>query len=392
VLPARDSGTAPATASMGENRTMLISIPPGEPRLPEIAGATWRPLAEADAAAYARLSEACRVVDGGSEVTTEETARRELTDPHAPMATNTACLASDNGELLACAVVHERLEGRTARRVFLWGLTHPAHRGRGIGAALVGWAELRGREVLAAAPGDLPRLLEAFCEENVTDAIDLHRRFGFRPVRWYRDMRRDLREPVPAEPSLADLRVVGFDPGWTERLRLAHNEAFRDHWGSEPLPADVFGRNFVGDPRFRADLSFLVLDGEELAGYTINYVAEEDWAATGVREGWIGQLGVRRPWRRRGVATALLLRSLAVFRAAGLEAASLGVDTENPTGAVGLYERVGFRPLKRFVRLAKDLEEPPGPATGAGPVAGPAPRAAPGAGPRGAGRPPTAGP
>ena len=339
---------------------MRLRRPPDCPPLPELPELAWRPLTEADAPAYARLCEACRVVDDGTEVTTEAIARRELTNPHAPIATNSACLAAADGELVAYGMVMERLDGVRARHVFLWGLTHPSHRRRGIGTALVGWGEARGREILAGQPADLPRLLETFRDEVVTDAIGLHRRFGFRPVRWYHEMRRDLAEPIPPEPDLGPLRTICFEPAWAERVRLAHNEAFADHWGSEPLPADVFERDFVGDPHFRADLSFLVLDGDEPAGYTINYVAEEDWEATGVREGWIGQLGVRRPWRRRGVATALLLRSMAAFRAAGLDTASLGVDTENPTGAVGVYERVGFRPWKRFVRLAKALEQPAG--------------------------------
>ncbi len=93
-------------------------------------------------------------------------------------------------------------------------------------------------------------------------------------------------------------------------------------------------------------------------------MAEADWEATGVREGWVGQLGVRRAWRRRGLATALLVRSMEAFRAAGLEAATLGVDTENPTGALGIYERVGFRPIRRFVRLRRPLG-PPAAAQGA---------------------------
>jgi mycothiol synthase len=333
-------------------------LPSGLPALPSIPGLTWRPLALADAAAYARLSEACRVADGGTEVTTEETARRELTDPHTPVATNSACLAAEDGELVAYGAVMERLDGTRARHVYLWGTTHPAHRGRGIGSALVSWAVARGREILAGRPADLPRLLEAFRDEAMTDAIELHQRLGFRPVRWYHDMRRDLRQPIPDEPGPAGLQVVAFDPAWEERVRLVHNEAFADHWGSEPLPVDVFERDFVGDPRFRADLSFLVLDGAELVGYTLNYVAEDDWAVTGIRDGWIGQLGVRRGWRRRGVATALLVRSMLAFRDAGLEMASLDVDSENPTGAVGVYERVGFRPEKRFVRLALELAVP----------------------------------
>jgi ribosomal protein S18 acetylase RimI-like enzyme len=138
-----------------------------------------------------------------------------------------------------------------------------------------------------------------------------------------------------------------------EPVRLAHNEAFADHWSSEPLTPEEWDRHFVGDAFFRGDLSFVAFDGSEIVGYAVNYVAEADWEATGVREGWVGQLGVRRPWRRRGLATALLVQSMEAFLTAGLEAATLGVDAENPTRALGVYERVGFRPVRCSVRLQR---------------------------------------
>jgi ribosomal protein S18 acetylase RimI-like enzyme len=157
-------------------------------------------------------------------------------------------------------------------------------------------------------------------------------------------------------PDLGGLRLVGYEPPMGQPLLAIHNEAFLDHWGSEPLTPEIWNHEFVGDPFFRGDLSFVVLDGAEIAGYTVNYVVESDWQAAGIREGWVGQLGVRRPWRKRGVATALLVRSMEAFRAAGLEAATLGVDAENPTGALGVYERVGFRPIRRSVRLQRPYE------------------------------------
>jgi len=339
-----------------------------------IPGAAWRPLAPADAPALARLAEAARIADEDEEVLTEEDVLRELTDPQAPAATNTLGLVDPAGELLGWAIVRQRLDGRSSRRVFLGGAVHPAHRGRGIGRALLAWSEARGREVLAAQPDDLPRQLEAFLPGTQAAAIDLHERAGFAIVRHYTDMRRYLADPLPPLPDLGDLRIEPYDPARTEAVRSAHNEAFADHWASEPVTRADWERNFVGDLRFRPEIAFVVLDGEDVAGQTINYLAEADWAASGVREAWIGQLGVRRPWRGRGVATALLVRSMDAFRALGLEAASLGVDTENPTGAVGLYERVGFRATRRYVRLRKAFEDPPGPGTTAGPETAPGPR------------------
>lgn len=315
--------------------------------------AAWRPLTLDDADAFIRLHEAARVADGGGEVTTEEVARRELSDPNCPVASNTLALSLLDGWLAATIMVHARLHGIASRRVFVWGVTHPAHRGQGIGTAILAWAVARADEILAEQPADLVRVVEAFKEVRLVDAVALHEAVGFRPARWYFDMRRDLREPLPDMPDLGGLRIEPYVAAMAEPVRLIHNEAFADHWGSEPLPPEIWGRDFVGDPFFRGDLSFVVLDGEEIAGYAVNYVSEADWEATGVREGWVGQLGVRRTWRKRGLATALLVRSMEAFRAADLEAATLGVDAENPTGALGVYERVGFRPIRRTIRMQR---------------------------------------
>jgi hypothetical protein len=136
---------------------------------------------------------------------------------------------------------------------------------------------------------------------------------------------------------VAGIRIVPYQPAHAEAVRRAHNDAFADHWSSEPVSPEDWERDFVGDPHFRADLSFVALAGDHVAGYSLDYCSEADWAAGDVRDAWIG----------------LLLRGMTAFRAAGMDAASLGVDTENPTGAVGLYERVGFTVNRRFVRLRR---------------------------------------
>jgi mycothiol synthase len=334
---------------LGHNRSM--------PRLPDpvstLPDAAWRPLTIDDVAAYVGLQEDVRVADAGTEVTTEDVARHELADPNCPIATNTLALALPDGSLAASIMVNARLSGIASRRVFLWAATHPDRRGRGVGAAILAWGIARAEEILAGQPAELLRIVETVKDVRLAEAVALHEAAGFRPARWYFDMRRDLREPFPAMPDLGGLRLVAYEASMGLPLLAIHNEAFLDHWGSEPLTPEIWNHEFVGDPFFRGDLSFVVLDGAEIAGYTVNYVLESDWQAAGIREGWVGQLGVRRPWRRRGLATALLVRSMEAFRAADLEAATLGVDAENPTGALGVYERVGFRPIRRSVRLQR---------------------------------------
>ncbi len=322
-----------------------------------VPGAHWRHLdPDRDVDAYVRLLEAARTADRGAEVTTAEIGHRALTDPLAPPQTNVIGLADGDGNLLGMARVEERLQGDSCRRAYVWGTTHPAYRGLGIGTTLAGWALTRATEVLRATPADLPRYVETFLDAPLVDARQVFERLGFQVVRWYADMQRDLSESLPPMPALGSVRIVPYSAARPEAIRAAHNEAFADHWGSEPIPEEIWTRDVTTSPSFRPDLSFAAMDGDEVAGYTIDWVAEADWAATGVRDGWIGSLGVRRAWRKRGLATALLLVALDAFRTAGLEAATLGVDMENPTGAVGIYERVGFRPIRRFVRLRARIE------------------------------------
>ena len=323
--------------------------------LADLPSATWRALSLGDVDALVALHEAVGAADAGEEVMTPELLRRQLGDPHSPAPTNTLALSLPDGSLAGAIVVQERLDAPDARRVALFGTTRPDLRGRGIGTALLAWGVARAEEVLSMQPAGPPGVVEAMVDERRADALALLEAAGFAPARWYLVMRCDLRDPIPPAVLQPGLRIEGYRPGLAEAVRLAHNEAFRDHWGSVPLEADVWQRDFVGDPRFRGDLSFVVWAGEELAGYTVNYLVQTDPAAPGAPEGWIGQLGVRRPWRRQGVASALLARSMRAFRDVGLDGAGLDVDSENPTGAVGVYARLGFRADGRSVRLQRPV-------------------------------------
>jgi ribosomal protein S18 acetylase RimI-like enzyme len=169
-------------------------------------------------------------------------------------------------------------------------------------------------------------------------------------------MERDLATELPVIPSTpAGLRVVAFDARYDEAVRLAHQEAFADHWGSSPPDPERWQHWFTGSRSFRPEVSLLALDGEEVAAYLLTYFFAADAEATGVREAWVGQVGTRPAWRRRGLASLLLATALTDYREAGYQRAALGVDTENASGALGLYERLGFRVDHRSVNWLKRI-------------------------------------
>ena len=121
----------------------------------------------------------------------------------------------------------------------------------------------------------------------------------------------------------------------------AEDEAFRDHWGSRRMTEEDFQITF-GRPQLDTDLWVVAWDGDDIAGVVQNWIWPEENATLGVRRGWLEHISVRRPWRRRGLARAITAESLRRIRAAGMTDAMLGVDMDNPNGALGLYQGLGF--------------------------------------------------
>ena len=126
----------------------------------------------------------------------------------------------------------------------------------------------------------------------------------------------------------------------------ADAEAFTDHWGGIDVSEQAFDRYF-GGPDFEPDLWRVAWDGEQVAGSVANVVMRQYNAQTGSRRAVLAGVSVRRPWRGRGLARALVAQSLAALRERGMTEAVLGVDADNPTGALGVYEVNGFVVARR---------------------------------------------
>ena len=181
----------------------------------------------------------------------------------------------------------------------------------------------------------------AYSQDRNPAAARLFERAGFPTVRYFAQLERGLGGPIPELELPAPLRMVNASLELSAATRAAKNSAFRDHWGSQPTPLEAWD-NFMTASTRRLDLSFLALDGDEVVGLVILDVNEDDWARQGYSSSYISLVGVVAPWRRRGVAPALLATGLRASRDAGLERTALDVDSENPTGALGLYTGMGF--------------------------------------------------
>jgi mycothiol synthase len=205
---------------------------------------------------------------------------------------------------------------------------HPDHRGRGLGVTLLGWTEAR---AAALSPPGSATKLRNYMPATDERAQSLLANRGYRPVRTFWHMERTLDGPVEDARVPAEITVRDYRGDDAEPLHVALEEAFADHWGSEPFPRDVFMQWMEQtDPA----LAGVALEGAEIAGAAI--------ARTVEGSGWVDVVAVRRPWRGRGLAKALLLRSFAELAGRGVATVMLNVDSANETGATGLYERVGM--------------------------------------------------
>jgi len=222
-----------------------------------------------------------------------------------------------------------------------WLIVHPDVTGRGIGAALIGVAESRARELGA------PALRLGTLAENSAGKALLEQH-GYRDVRHFFQMQIDLDGP-PSEPTWPEGVVVeGFDLDDARALHAAINDAFSGQWDFHPRPFDEWAKHRLEADDFDPTLWFVARDGDEIAGFAM--CSAKRWGTPHV-----ALLGVRKPWRRRGLGLALLHHVFGEFYRRGERKVGLGVDAQNPTGATLLYERAGMYVYTEDVVYEKEL-------------------------------------
>jgi ribosomal protein S18 acetylase RimI-like enzyme len=138
------------------------------------------------------------------------------------------------------------------------------------------------------------------------------------------------------------------------RIWDADTEAFRDHWNAAERTESDY-ESWFATPELDTGLWRVAWDGDEVAGSVMSFIFPDENETLGLRRGWLEHVSVRRPWRNRGVASALIAASLGALRDAGMSEAALGVDAENISGALRVYEAMGFRRDRTAVSFRKDF-------------------------------------
>lgn len=293
-----------------------------------------RPPREGDAALIAEVMSV-----GWPERRSEASVLRELTAPSADPERNARLAVAPTGEIVGAAMLDEIGEGSGKFWLDLRATTTSA------AEVLLDWGEARCRERASA-----PARLFAGSWSAGDALISALRARGFNAVRYSLRMAIDLSTeivpPVWPEGIVVRTRMAG-----DERLVYeTHMETFADSWEHEPADYADWSHWHLDGDRYDPSLSFLAFDEERLAAIAL---CREDDVLTST--GWVVILGVRRPWRKRGLGAALLRHAFAEFAARGCTRVVLGVDGTSLTGAERLYERVGMTVADRFEIYEKVL-------------------------------------
>ncbi|MCK4717208.1 MAG: GNAT family N-acetyltransferase, partial [Thermoplasmata archaeon] len=208
----------------------------------------------------------------------------------------------------------------------------PEWRGRGIRRAMLQWGEGISREKAASHP-TRPKVYDIWLALSEEDLVSLLEAEGYAPSRYFFEMLRPNMDDIPDLPLPEGLEVRPVPPEEYGRLWKVNEEIFQDHWGARPYNDEEF-KNWKEDPLFQPELWQVAWDGDEMAGMVLSFIDEEENREYGRTWGYPDDIGVRRPYRRKGLARALLARALEQLKEHGMEQANLGVDSENPAGAL----------------------------------------------------------
>ncbi len=328
---------------------------PGAPDVPGLVVRHIEP--ESDFPALAELISTVNVHDGVDWLPTAEALRHDWEHTDGADLAEDVVVAEVGGVLVGYAEHSWRVRGKRAFH-HLHVAVLPELRRRGLGRALLAWAEARVASGLSTgglgATLGLPHVLAGYADLEIPAIAPWATAAGYTVDGYGVLMTRRLADPIPDVPLPAGLELRPVRREEHRRIWDADTEAFQDHRDPGTRTESDF-EGWFSQPNLDTGLWLVAWDGTEIAASVMNFVFPEENARLGLSRGWLEHVSVRRPWRKRGLATALIIGSLRVLKDLGLAEAALGADAENLTGAVHLYESLGFRRVRTAASYRKPI-------------------------------------
>ncbi len=239
---------------------------------------------------------------------------------------------------------------------WMWGRVDPEFQKLGIGTWLMEWGEMRCMQALERVPDGLRFAPNVGTYRNDGNAVRLFKHMGYGFIRGSYVMQIDMDAPPPAPVWPEGIALRPFNPETDmEAVYRAEVDAFRDHFAFQEEPFEEGLKRFrhlsTGYEGFDPSLFFVAMDGNEIAGISLCPPSSLHDPAIG----WVNDLGVRRPWRKRGLGLALLRHSFGEYYRRGKRKVGLGVDADSLTGALHLYEKAGMHVTEEFDRYEREI-------------------------------------
>ena len=317
-----------------------------------------RPLSMADAERYAETSNAIYAFLGLDDRVQASAVALEWREPGFDLATSSLGIFDASGRLAAYGTFWATSQ-TPVHPGFGWAV-HPLYHACGFEDQLFNWANGKSREVVDRCPPDARVSLRCGVNEGYAFAETALAKAGFTKTRVYVDMGIEMSEKpsAPPFPEGISTRPYRHDADLPLLVDVVR-ESFSDHYGhvDEPFEKDLelFRHWLDNDPHFDPDL--VVFPVAEDTGQVVGCLLGLTQDPRNPAAGYIDTVGVRRRYRRRGLATAMLQRSLSMFWDRGMKRVNLDVDGESLTNAVALYERVGMRVFRRYNIYEKLLRD-----------------------------------
>jgi mycothiol synthase len=298
-----------------------VNLPPGY---------TSRPATRDDLEAIVDLVHAVDLADVGLQDPVRDELLWDWSTPGFRIERDSRVAVGDDGRLVGYAdvIAHD-----PSVQIRSWLQVHPDHREGGLSSAFADWIGAHANSLLPTDAGDVPLRYGVSATDRGT--TDLLSGLGFAHARSFLQMMRPLSGDRPRPTPVDGVRLRASMPGRDDRAVFeVLDGAFRENFGYEPYTFAEWSEQWFGDSAYDPGLVFLASDGERAVGACQAIVLEGT--------GWVTELGVLKPWRRRGIGRALLQRTFAELQRRGIDEVRLGVDAENADGAMHLYESVGM--------------------------------------------------
>jgi mycothiol synthase len=264
--------------------------------------------------------------------------------------------AEINGETIAYSRVEWWQEENPNDRIYSHFVNiHPEWRSQGIENTMIRWCENRLKAIASKHPQDGQFFFHTYSNAFKLAFNEILESLDYKAVRYFIEMSRSL-ENIPTAKLPEGIEVRPVQKEDIRKVWDAANDAFRDHWGYSK-PKEEHFIEYQGSKFFQPELWQVAWESDKVVASVMNYIEHDYNKKFHRKRGWTENISTRKAWRRRGIARALIIRSMHMHKEKGMTEVGLGVDTDNPNGALKLYQDLGYVKNKTWITYRKPMRQ-----------------------------------